>query len=121
MGKIALNNMKFYAYHGCFKEEAIVGMHFSVDLIMYTETSKPQKSDDLKDTIDYQSVYLMVKEQMEKRSNLLEHVLQRILSELHKKFPEVEHAEATLHKINPPLGSSVVDSVSVTINSDDLK
>lgn len=113
--------MKFYAYHGCFKEEAIVGMHFSVDLVMYTDTSKPQKSDNLEDTVDYQSVYLMVKEQMETRSNLLEHVLQRILTELHKKFPEVKHAEATLHKLNPPLGSSVVNSVSVTLNSDDLK
>lgn len=120
MGKIKLNNMQFFAYHGCFKEEAIVGTKFSVDLLMEVDTHQPQQSDDLKDTVDYQSVYLMIKDEMQIRSNLVEHVSERILKRLHREFPLVNHAEITLHKINPPLGGSMLDSVSLTINTDDL-
>ncbi len=120
MGKISLNNMKFFAYHGCFAEEATIGTHFTVDLSMEVNTTKPQKSDDLFDTVDYQSVYLMVKEEMESRSNLLEHVSERILRRLKKEFPLVEEASITLHKMNPPLGKSIVGSVSVTLNTSEI-
>ena len=107
MGKIALNNMKFYAYHGCFKEEAIVGMHFSVDLIMYTETSKPQKSDDLKDTVDYVFLNKVVKEEMAKPSNLLEHVAQRIIDRVLTEDHLVKEITVSVSKINPPIGGDV--------------
>lgn len=120
MGKITLNNMKFFAYHGCFAEEATIGTHFTVDLSMDVDTTKPQKSDDLFDTVDYQAVYLMAKDEMEKRSNLLEHVSERILKRLKNEFPLVKEATITLHKMNPPLGKSVVGSVSVTLNTNEI-
>jgi dihydroneopterin aldolase len=32
MGKIQIEDMEFYAYHGCYQEEAIVGNQFLVNL-----------------------------------------------------------------------------------------
>jgi len=29
--------MQFYAYHGCFKEEQVIGTHFAVDLSVETD------------------------------------------------------------------------------------
>jgi len=113
---ISLEGMKFFAYHGCFKEEAIVGTHFIVDLYFETETLKAELSDDLNDTVDYQAVYMMVKREMEKRSNLLENVAHRILHSLSNEFPTIGDAEIKISKMNPPLGGQI-GNVSITLSN----
>ncbi len=52
MGEIHLNNIKLYAYHGCLKEESIIGSDYRVDVILYTSLEKSCASDELKDTIE---------------------------------------------------------------------
>jgi len=114
MSTIALENMEFYAYHGCFKEEQIIGTRFMVDLYLKADTTEAEESDDLKTTVNYQEVYLLVKEEMDIKSNLIEHVARRILKKLTKKYPQLLDVRIKLQKMNPPLGGKV-ESVSVTI------
>ena len=114
MSTIALENMEFYAYHGCFKEEQIIGTRFMVDLYLKADTTEAEESDDLKTTVNYQEVYLLVKEEMDIKSNLIEHVARRILKKLAKKYPQLLDVRIKLQKMNPPLGGKV-ESVSVTI------
>lgn len=114
MSTIALESMEFYAYHGCFKEEQIIGTRFMVDLYLEADTTEAEESDDLKTTVNYQEVYLLVKEEMDIKSNLIEHVARRILKKLTKKYPQLLDVRIKLQKMNPPLGGKV-ESVSVTI------
>ena len=37
MGTIELEKMEFFAYHGCYKEEKVVGNYFLVDLKFNTD------------------------------------------------------------------------------------
>lgn len=120
MAIISLNGMEYYAYHGCFDAERVVGTHFMVDLLMETDVESASKSDNLKETVNYLSVYQMVKQEMEVSSHLLEHVARRILESLHKNFPTVTYSEVTVSKLNPPLGGKLA-SVSVTLNSDEIE
>lgn len=108
--------MEFYAYHGCFREEQIIGTRFLVDLYLETETVKAENSDDLNDTVNYQEVYLLVKQEMEIKSKLLEHVGRRILKSVMTQFPEIESAKIKISKMNPPLGGKM-RSVSVSLQS----
>jgi len=39
MTKITLDQMEFFAYHGCMKEEELTGTHFNVNLSLYTHTA----------------------------------------------------------------------------------
>lgn len=117
MAKISLNGMEFHAFHGCFKEEQIIGNNFIVDLSFKTDTLKPELSDDLRDTIDYSKVYKIVKNEMEITSKLLEHVARRILKGIIQTFPQISFAELTVSKMNPPVGGKV-ERVSVTIDTD---
>jgi len=103
MSIISIENMEFYAYHGCFKEEQQVGAWFEVNLSIEADTSKAELTDNLEDTINYQSVYLTVKQQMAKKSKLLEHVARRILDAVMAEYP-VLSAEVSIRKKNPPLG-----------------
>ena len=67
MGPIKIENMEFYSFHGHFKEEQIVGNKFLVDLILETDMKIPSESDNLRDAVDYQRVYQIVKLQMGKK------------------------------------------------------
>ena len=99
--------MEFYAYHGCFKEEQIIGTYFNVDLYLEVDTAEAERSDKLSDTVNYQDVYLLVKREMEIKAKLLEHVGRRILDAVMKNHPQVQSAEIRISKMNPPLGGKI--------------
>ncbi len=120
MARISIEEMKFFAHHGCFKEEAMTGTHFIVSLYFDVDTAKAQNSDKLEDTSDYQAIYHLVKDEMKIRSNLLENVAQRILKSLSANFPETKNATVKISKMNPPLGGGVVNNVSVTLKSKEV-
>ncbi len=111
--------MEFFAYHGCFAEERVIGTRFIVDCTLEADTSIAQESDHLNDTINYQSVYLLVKTEMAIKSHLLEHVAQRILRALLSQFEGIVYAEVKISKLNPPLGGKI-NKVSVVLTTDDL-
>lgn len=115
MSLIKLEGMEFFAYHGCFKEEQIIGTKFRVDLTIEADVDEAAANDDLHLTINYLSVYQMIKKQMEIKSKLLENVGKRILDELYVQFPGVIKAEVKVSKLNPPLGGKL-DSVSLTLS-----
>lgn len=119
MSMIAIEGMEFYAYHGCFEEEKIIGTSFMVDLYFTADTSEAEKSDKLQQTVNYLSVYQVVKKEMEVSSNLLEHISRRILLAVQKQFPEVSWAKVKIQKLNPPLGGKM-RSVSVTLSTEDF-
>jgi len=102
--KIHLSGMEFYAYHGCFKEEQQVGAFFKVDLVLEYEAKQAVQTDDVAHTVNYQTVYLEIKEIMKHPVNLLETLCQKILSMLKEKYPQITHAEVTVYKTNPALG-----------------
>ena len=118
MALIALEGMEFFAYHGCFSEEQIIGTRFVVDLYIEANTREAEQSDKLSMTINYQDIYLMVKEQMAIKSKLLEHVGRRILNVITEKYSEIEFAEVKVSKMNPPLGGKI-GSVSITLSTED--
>ncbi len=115
MAIISLENMEFFSYHGCFSEEQVIGTRFVVNLRFETETSEAERTDDLSKTINYQTVYLMVKAEMEQKSKLLEHVARRILDKLMLTWPEITTASVKVSKMNPPLGGQL-ENVSVELH-----
>jgi 7,8-dihydroneopterin aldolase/epimerase/oxygenase len=108
--------MEFYAYHGCFKEEQLIGTWFVVDLFLTTDTTSAEQTDNLHETVNYLEVYQVVKREMEVNSKLLEHVGRRILKAVHDQFPSVEKARIKVRKMNPPLGGKM-DFVSLTLET----
>jgi dihydroneopterin aldolase len=114
MGTIVIDNMEFYAFHGHYREEQIVGNRFMVDLEMETDMEKAGASDRLEDATDYQIAYHAIEEEMEKKSYLLEHIATRILDRLFERLPSVMSATVRIRKMNPPLGGNI-GSVGVTM------
>lgn len=112
MGKIIIEGMEFYAYHGHFEEEQIVGGKFIVDIKIETDLVKAGISDSLEDALDYQTIYGDIKTEMQKKSNLLENIASRIETTLFNNHPAIISLELTVSKLNPPVGGKV-NKVSV--------
>jgi len=118
MAVIRLESMEFYAFHGCYQEEKVCGTRFLVDLMVILDVNLAGKSDQLKDTVNYQVLTEMVAAQMKIPSNLLEHVAMRTLDEILDCFPSIKSCTIKIAKMNPPLGSYMkAVSVELTKNS----
>ncbi len=115
MGKIILEEMEFYAFHGHYREEQIVGNRFLVDLELESDLSAPARSDRLDDAVNYQKAYQIIKEEMRiKKSHLLENIGKRILDALFEKMEGIDSATLRIRKMHPPLGGTV-RSVGITL------
>jgi dihydroneopterin aldolase len=116
MGLIEIEGMDFFAYHGCFKEERVIGTRFTVDAWLTTDTAEAETSDELKHTINYQAVYALIRLEMEQHSNLLEHVARRIIDALYRDFKTLAHVKIKVSKLNPALAhGGKIRQVSVTL------
>ncbi len=115
MSVISIEGMEFFAYHGCFKEEQVIGTKFNIDLFLTVDTAKAEESDNLHDTVNYQEVFQLVKGEMQITSKLLEHVGRRILDRIASDYPQVVKASLKIRKLNPPLGGKM-DFVSLTLD-----
>ena len=115
MGLIQIENMEFYAFHGHFKEERIVGNKFLVDLTIETDMKLPAESDNLKDAVNYQRVYEIIKTQMGLKSYLLEHIASRIIEAIYAELGGIEKITVKVSKMNPPMGGKI-GSVSIVMS-----
>ena len=115
MGTIAIENMRFYAHHGCFGQERKIGTRFSVDVEFTCDTVKAEKTDKIEDTVNYLEVYQVVKAEMETPSHLLEHVAHRVGKAIMRRFDAVESVRVKVSKLAPPLGGQM-DAVCVSIS-----
>lgn len=111
---ISLKNIRLYAYHGCLEEEAKIGSHYRVDVEVYTDFSASADSDCLAHTLDYVKLNQIVKQEMLIRSNLIEHVAQRIVHKIKATCDGINQVSVEVAKLNPPINGDV-EAVSVKI------
>ncbi|WP_299054939.1 dihydroneopterin aldolase [uncultured Polaribacter sp.] len=113
MGTIQVNNIRLFTNHGCLEEEAKIGSEYRVDVTVKADLKKSARTDNLVDTVDYVHINHIVKEEMAIRSELLEHVAQRILDRFFKELKMIRKATVSVAKINPPIGGNVSEVVIV--------
>ncbi|MBO7436453.1 MAG: dihydroneopterin aldolase [Bacteroidaceae bacterium] len=100
---ITLDTLRFYAYHGAEPQEAIVGAWYTVDITIKADATDAILGDNLSGTINYAKVTEVIKQQMQIRSALLEHVAGRIANALLKDFPAINSLTVKVCKENPPV------------------
>jgi dihydroneopterin aldolase len=101
MFTVRLNDMIFHAYHGVHEEETVVGTDFKVSVLI--SFSKSKKILSLNDTINYVSVFEIVKKLFEIPEKLLETLAQNITDEIYKINNQISSINVTIDKLNPPI------------------
>ena len=104
IGRVALEGLEFHAFHGVYPHERESGNWFEVDIAVETDFSEAAQSDELAGTVNYETLFRMVKEEMEKPSRLLETVAEKIVDDVLKALPSVKSVDLKISKLNPPIG-----------------
>jgi dihydroneopterin aldolase len=104
MDKIFVNGMEFYGYHGVFAEETKLGQRFRADLTIELDLQEAGRTDDLKHTVNYASLYKICKNIAEgKPYKLVESVAEKITEQVLSEFQQVSHCTVKLYKPDPPI------------------
>ncbi len=96
--------MEFFAFHGYYDEEQKIGNKYGVDITVETSLEIAGMDDKLSETIDYEELYQIIREEMAKPSRLLENIGARILNAVFANFPLITSVEISISKFNPPIG-----------------
>jgi dihydroneopterin aldolase len=99
---IALNNLRFFAFHGLYPEEQKTGNEFEVNLEVQYEVGDSFVLR-LEDTVNYERLFEMVKNQMKEREDLLETVAMKIADTIYHEFPVVKEINIRVEKLHPPI------------------
>lgn len=103
-GRIALEGLEFHAFHGVYPHERESGNWFEVDIAVETDFSKAAQTDELAGTVNYETLFNIVKAEMQQPSKLLETVAEKIINDVLRQLKAVVSVDLTIAKINPPIG-----------------
>lgn len=116
MGLIALEGMRFFAYHGYYPEENITGTNYILDVYITAEFGNAGAKDDLNSAINYERVYDICRIVMKGERNkdgtykpykLIETIQNRIIRGLKKQFMNLGEVRVRVRKLNPQVGGVV--------------
>lgn len=104
MGKIALEGMEFFAYHGYYDEEQKIGNKYSVDVEVETDLTQAGRKDTLEETVNYEELYKLIAHVMGKPARLLEAISFQIIQDVYSRFSAADVVSVSISKFNPPIG-----------------
>ncbi len=99
---ISLNKIKFWGFHGVFPEEKILGNWFTVNLDVSVKSDVIIGT--LQQTIDYSSLYAILKEEMSRPTELLEVLVEKIKEKILSSFSNITCLRIEIHKQKPAIG-----------------
>ena len=115
MVEIYLKNVRCYCFHGCLKEESIIGSEYLVNLWAKGALGKASLTDKIDDAIDYVFLNKVIVEEMSIPSKLLETVAERILNRALNEDNRIQKITVSVSKICPPINGDV-QSVAVKLS-----
>lgn len=104
MAWVAIEGMRFHAFHGVFEAEQVLGTEYIVDVYVNTGIAAAAESDKLADThVNYETVFQICLVEMAKPRNLLETVVTDIIKKMKRLFPSMKGVKVRVKKLNPPI------------------
>jgi dihydroneopterin aldolase len=107
--RVGIENAEFFAFHGYYPEERKSGHVFLVTAWVEIGYSN-QKDQVLSNTVNYEDIFNLCKQEMESPKILIETVASAILYRLKTEFPDIRNAYIKIQKRAPQLGGKVESS-----------
>ncbi|WP_374164164.1 dihydroneopterin aldolase [Arcticibacter sp. MXS-1] len=108
---IGLEGVRFFAFHGYYPEEQILGSEFIVDITTGTYLIE-DGNDELADTLNYEHLLEIASDEMKNTRKLLETVALRMLERIRASFPHLDLVVVRIKKLHlslPGETNSVVE------------
>lgn len=112
---VELHGAEFFAKHGFYPEEQLLGCKFLVDISVGFMPVGELSEDNLDNTVNYERLYQIACSQMQQPRKLIETLAQAILDGIKKEYSFVEAIVVTIKKLNPPMRGKI-DHSGVTLS-----
>ena len=112
--RITLRGMQFMGRHGVSDEERATPQPFEIDLVVRLDLSKPSRSDDLADTVNYATLYDLARDVVGGESFHLLEGLAGAIADAVLSAHAVDDVEVRVRKPKAPLPGAF-DAVEVRI------
>lgn len=99
---INLKGMRFFAGHGLYPEEAMVGNEFEVDVALSLPAPEGEIHS-IGDTVNYVEVFQLAEETLSGRKGLLETCAVQLAGRLRSAFPQITAVSVSIKKVHPPI------------------
>jgi len=100
---VHLSDLKFFAHHGAYEGEATAGNEFEVHVrVSYEE--KKIKFDSLKNVLNYEDLFGLVRKRMAVPTPLLEELAEGIIRKIRHEYSFVKEVSISIFKLQPPIG-----------------
>jgi dihydroneopterin aldolase len=110
MAWIALEGMRFHAFHGVYEAEQQIGTEYVVDIYVKSGIAKAAATDAVEQTINYEMIYRICQIEMETPRKLIETVLAAIAARMKHQFGAMQALRIRVRKLQPPLGGRVAEA-----------
>lgn len=100
MFTIHLHNLLFNSFHGVYNEEKVLGGEYEVNAAVQVYTVHPLS---ITDTVNYVSIYAIIKKNMQTPVVLLETLINQITDEIFALDEKVKNVSIQIKKVNPPI------------------
>jgi dihydroneopterin aldolase len=97
----AIKQVDFFAFHGLYPEEKLTGGRFVVDVLVEQEIDEDASLRRLVEVVNYETLYSIVKKQMEYPRDLIDAVAKCILDDIESRISRVQYIEVHIEKLNP--------------------
>lgn len=109
--RVKLANARFYAYHGVFPQEQIIGTSFLVDIdVFFDRELRLSAEEDLNRTVNYAELHAIAQAEMAQTRKLLETVSDSMLARVQSQFPFVAKIRVCITKQHPPFGGDIAQA-----------
>lgn len=98
---IRLNELQFHSYHGVHEEEEILGNNYEVNVELSFDST--EIITELQQTINYVTVYEIIKQRMAVPTALLETLAQDLAEQIHDADKRIRSITVSVKKKNPPV------------------
>ena len=99
---IELKQLRFLAYHGLYAEERKTGNEFEINLSVSFQPASGTITG-IGDTVNYSSLYTLLKSEMQKPRHLLETLMMEVAEVIHLSFPQIKKIEISITKLHVPI------------------
>lgn len=114
MISIELKDVRIQATHGLYKGESKTGNTYQCDLsVQYDEGDRNFR--EVESTINYVTLYEIVRQRMETPTHLLEQLCVEIIQEIKLRFAFIKEASISIYKLHAPI-ENFEGKVGVTLN-----
>lgn len=103
---VEITGLRIRAHHGVMAQERKVGNEFEVTVRVYYPWDPD--SDSLESTLNYTELVDVVRREMARPSQLIEHVAGRIYRHIMERWPRVSGGRIAVSKLTPPIAAQMV-------------